>query len=105
MKNFLNTLLGFTPYWDYKLTNAINADSAGVYTTDKILSLSTKDKMNLQCDCLTDLILDGVRQLILYSFILNKPAGYKIFCEHETIYYEKVNKYVFEYYNIFSRKY
>ena len=41
-KSFFNTLLGITPYWDYKPTNAIkptNADSAGVYTSDKILNL------------------------------------------------------------------
>ena len=29
-KSFLNTLLGFTPYWDYKPTNAVHADSLGV---------------------------------------------------------------------------
>ena len=32
-KPFLHTLLGFTPYWDYKPTNAIHADSSGVYTS------------------------------------------------------------------------
>ena len=33
-KSFLNTLLGFAPYWDYKPTNAIHCDSPGVYTSD-----------------------------------------------------------------------
>ena len=33
--SFFNTLLGITPCWDYKPTNAIQADSPGVYTTEK----------------------------------------------------------------------
>ena len=35
-KTFFHTLLGFTPYWDYKPTNAIHSDSPGVYTNEKI---------------------------------------------------------------------
>ena len=41
-KSFFHTLLGFTPYWDFKPTNAIHADAPGVYTSDKfILNLNT----------------------------------------------------------------
>ena len=29
-KSFFHTILGFTPYWDYKPTNAIFADAPGV---------------------------------------------------------------------------
>ena len=36
-KYFFHTFLKFEPYWDYKPTNAFNADSLGVYTSDKIL--------------------------------------------------------------------
>ena len=39
-KSFFNTLLGFTPYWDYKPIKAIDADSPGVYTSDRILNLN-----------------------------------------------------------------
>ena len=49
-RSFFNTSLGFTPYWVYKPTNAIHADSLGVYTIDKILNLSTKKKMHSSCD-------------------------------------------------------
>ena len=35
-KPLFSTLLGFTPYWDYKRTNAIHADSSGVRTGKKI---------------------------------------------------------------------
>ena len=34
-KSFFNILLAFTPYWDYKPTNANHANSSGVYTSEK----------------------------------------------------------------------
>ena len=92
-KSFFHTLLGFTPYWDYKPTNAIHADSSGVYTSDKnILNLNTIDKIHLKCDCIDGSIQDGLRQPILFSFVLNIPSGFKVFCEPETIHYKKINK-------------
>ena len=92
-KSFFHTLLGFTPYWDYKPTNAIHADAPGVYTSDKIiLNLNTINKIHLKCDCIDGSIQDGVRQSILFSFVLDKPAGYKVFCQPETIHYKKINK-------------
>ena len=95
-KSFFNTLLSFDPYWDYKPTNAIHTDSPGVYTSDKIiLTLDTINKIHLKCNCIDGSIQDGVRQPILFSFVLDKPAGYKVFCEPETIHYEKVKKSVF----------
>ena len=83
-RSFLHTLLGFTPYWDYK--------PSGVYTSDKILNLYTINKIHLKCDCIDGSIQDGVRQPILFSFVLDKPAGYKVCCEPETIHYKKMKK-------------
>ena len=92
-KSFFHTLLGFDPYWDYKPTNAIHADSPGVYTNDKlILNLNTINKIHLKCDCIDGSIQNGLRQPILYSLVLDKPSGYKVFCEPETIHYKKINK-------------
>ena len=92
-KSFFYTLLGFTPYWDYKPTNAISADAPGVYNSDKIiLNLNTNNKSNLKCYCIDGSIQDGVSQPILFSFVLDKPSGYKVFCEPETIHYKKINK-------------
>ena len=34
-KSSFNNFLDFTPYWDYKPTNAIHAHSLGVYTSEK----------------------------------------------------------------------
>ena len=83
-RSFFHTLLGFTPYWDYKPSN--------VYTSDKILNLNTVNKIHLKCDIIHGSVVDGVRQPILCSFVLDKKPGYKVFCEHETIHYKKINK-------------
>ena len=92
-KSFFHTLLGFDPYWDYKPTNEFNADSPGVYTSDKvILNLNIIDKTHLKCDCIDGSIQDGVRQPILFSFVLDKPSGYEVFSEPETVHYKRINK-------------
>ena len=92
-RSFFHTLLGYEPYWDYKPTNSKNIAIPGVYTSDKIiLNLNTIDKILLKCDCIDGSIQDGVTQPILFSFVLDKPAGYKVFCEPETIHYKNINK-------------
>ena len=92
-KSFFHTILGFDPYWDYKPTNAFNADSPGVYTSDKvILNLNTINKIHLKCDMIDGSVVDGVRQPILFSFVLDKPSGYKLFYLPQTIHYKKINK-------------
>ena len=82
--SFFQTLLGFTPYWDYK--------PSAVYTCDKILILSSVNKIHLKCNIIDSSVINGVRQPILYSFVLDKKPGYKVFCEPETIHYKKINK-------------
>ena len=82
-KSFFHTLLGHDPYFDYKVP--------GVYTSNKILNLNTTNKIHLKCDCIDGSIQDGLRQPILFTFVLDKPSGYKIFCEPETIHYKKIN--------------
>ena len=83
-KSFFHTLLGHDPYFDYKVP--------GVYTSDKILNLNTTNEIHSKCDSINGSIQDGKRQPILYSFVLDKPSGYIIFCEPETIHYKKINK-------------
>ena len=91
-RSFFHTLLGFTPYWDYKPTNSNRDAIPVVYTSNKILSLSSTNKIHLKCDCIDGSIQDGVRQPILFSLVLDKPSGYKVFCEPETIHYKRINK-------------
>ena len=92
-QSFFHTLLGFSAYWDYKPSNSNHVLIPGVYPSDKIiLNLNTIDKIHLKCDCIDGSIQNGVRQPILFSFDLDKPAGYKVFCEPETIHYKRINK-------------
>ena len=46
----------------------------------------------MKCDCIDGSIQDGLRQPILFSFVLDKPSGYKVFSEPETIHYKKINE-------------
>ena len=83
-KSFFSTILGFTPGWDYKHYNK--------YISQKIVNLSITNKIHLKCDCIDGSLVNGIRQPILYSFILDKLPGYKVFSEPETIHYKKINK-------------
>ena len=83
-KSFFNTILGFTSGWDYKHYNR--------YISQKFVNLSSTNKLHLKCDAIDGSVVNGVRQPILYSFVLDKPIGYKVFSEHETIHYKKINK-------------
>ena len=83
-KSFFSTILGFTPGWDYKHYNK--------YISQKIVNLGSTNKIHLKCDAIDGSIQDGVRQPILFSFVLDKLPGYKVFSEPETIHYKKINK-------------
>ena len=66
-KSFFSTRLGFTPGWDYKHYNK--------YTSQKVLNLGSTNKIHLKCDCIDGSVLNGLRQPILYSFVLDKLPG------------------------------
>ena len=80
-KSFFSTILGFTPGWDYKHYNQ--------YLSQKIVNLSNTNKIHLKRDAIDGSVVNSIRQPILYSFVLDKPSGYKIFSEPETIHYKK----------------
>ena len=81
-QSFFHILLGFSPYWDYKPSNSNHVLIPGVYPSDKIiLNLNTIVKIHLKCDCIDGSLQDGIRQPNLFSFVLDKPSGYKVFCE------------------------
>ena len=83
-KSFFSTTLGFTPGWDYKHYNK--------YTSQKVVNIGSTNKIHLKCDCIDGSVVDGIRQPILYSFVLDKLPGYKVFSEPETIHYKRINK-------------
>ena len=83
-KSFFSAILGFTAGWGYKHYNQ--------YLSQKIVNLSSTIRRHVKADDIDGSVVDGVRQPIIYSFVLDKPAGYKIFCEPETKHYKKINK-------------
>ena len=82
--SFFSTILGFTHGWDYKHYNK--------YNSQKIVNLNNTNKIHLKCDVINASVVNGLRQPILYSFVLDKKPGYKVFSEPETIHYKKINK-------------
>ena len=83
-KSFFSSILGFTSGWDYKNNNK--------YTSQKILNLGSTNKIHLKCDVIDGSVVNGLRQPILCSFVLDKKPGYKVFSEPETCHYKKINK-------------
>ena len=83
-KSFFSTVLGFTPGWDYKHYNK--------YISQKVVNLGSTNKIHLKSDYIDGSVVNGLRQPILYSFVLDKLPGYKVFSEPETIHYKKINK-------------
>ena len=83
-KSFFNTILGFSPGWDFKHYNK--------YTSQKLVNLGSTNKIHLKCDVIDGSVVDGIRQPILYRFVLDKLPGYKVFSEPKTIHYKKINK-------------
>ena len=82
--SFFSTILEFTSGWDYEHYNE--------YISQKIVNLSSTNKVHLKRDVIDGIIVGGLRQPILSSFVLDKPSGYKLFCEPEMIHYRKLNQ-------------
>ena len=80
-KSFFSTVFCFTPGWDYKHYKQ--------YISQKILNLRNTNKIHLKFVVVDGSVVNGTRQPILYSFVLDKPSGYKVICEPETIHYKK----------------
>ena len=57
---------------------------------------SATDEVHLKFVVSNGSILSGLRQQILFSFVLDKPAGYKKFCGPETILFKKIDESVLE---------
>ena len=94
-KWFFSTVLGFTPGWDYKHYNE--------YISQKTLNLGSTNKIHLKRDVIDGSVVNGSRQPILYSFVLDKKPGYKVFSEPETIHSKKINKSVLNTITFYSK--
>ena len=85
-KSFVSIILGFTPSWDYKHYNK--------YISQKVVNLSSINKIHLKCDFIDGSVQNGLQQPIAFSFVLDKSSRYKVYCEHETTHFKK-EKYLF----------
>ena len=76
-KSFCSTILGFNPHWENK--HYIE------YINQKTVSSSGTNKIHLKCDVFDGSVVNGLRLPVLYSFVLDQPAAYKVTSEPETI--------------------
>ena len=63
-KPFSSTILGFASGWDYKHSNK--------NISQKIVNLGSTNKIHLRCDVIDGSIQNGLRQPVLFSFVLDK---------------------------------
>ena len=83
-KSFLSGMRCFQPHSDYKHYNK--------YNSQRIVNLSVANKIHLKCNVIDGSVVSGLRQPILYSFVLDKQTGYKVFSDSATFLYKKIDK-------------
>ena len=64
----------------------------GSYKTDRPINITGIDKAHLKCHCINGSIVNGVRELILFSLAMSSTPGHKIFEEPRVKLFRKVNK-------------
>ena len=65
-KSFFSTILGFTSAWGYKHYNE--------YTSQRFVNIWSTNKIHLKCDVIDGSVVNGSRQPIVYSFVLDKKT-------------------------------
>ena len=93
-KSFHFTSLDFTPFSVHMPTIAIHAEFPVVYTSEKIMKLSTVGKKHILSNVTDGSAVTGFRQTILFSFVLDKLPGQKLFYQLELLHCNKINKLV-----------
>ena len=93
-KSFFYTVLGFTRSRFYPLDDIDGFYQliAWSYKSDKPINFTGIDKIHSKCDCNNGSIVNGVREPILYSFLLFPPRGHKIYKEPRIKLFQKKNK-------------
>ena len=79
--SFFSFIFGFQPHWDYKHYNE--------NLSQKMRNLSNTSNKQLKCDVFDGSVVNGIRESVLFSFVLNKPPRYKRICEPETIHFKE----------------
>ena len=82
-KSFFYTILSFTQSRSYPLDDIDGFYQliAGSYKSDRPVNITGIDKIHLKCDCIQGSIINGIREPILYKFVLSSRPGHKIYKE------------------------
>ena len=48
------------------------------------------EKIHFNCDILDSTVVNNLRQPILNCLVLDKPPGFRVFCQHETVHQKKL---------------
>ena len=93
-KSFFYTILGFRQSHSCPLNDIDGFYQLikGSYKSDKPINITGIDKIHLKCDCIQGSIVNGIREPILYSFVLSSPPGRKIYKEPGIKLFKKINK-------------
>ena len=93
-KSFFYTILGFTQSHQGPLNEieGFYQILPGSYQSNKPISITGIDKVHLKCDCIQGSIVNGIREPILFSFVLSSPPGHKIYKEARVKLFKKVSK-------------
>ena len=92
-KSFFYIILGFTQSHSYPLDDIDEFYQliAGSHKSEKPINFTGIDKIHLKSVCINGLIVNGVREPILYSFAFSSPPGQKIYKEPRIKLFKKVN--------------
>ena len=93
-KSFFYTISGSTRSRSYPLDDIERYYQliAGSHKSGKPVNITAIEKIHLKCDCIQGSIVNGIREIILYSFALSSPPGHKIYKELRIKPFKKVNK-------------
>ena len=93
-KSFFYTILGFSQSQQGSLNNieGFYQILPGSYRSNKPINITAIDEIHLKCDCIEGSIKNGIREPILFSFVLSSPPGHKLYKEPRVKLFKKVNK-------------
>ena len=93
-KSFFYTILSFTRSRSYPLDDIDGFYQliAGSYKSDRPINITGIDKNHLNFDSIQGILVNGIREPILYKFAPSSPTGHKIYKEPRIKLFKKINE-------------
>ena len=76
--------MAFSPHWADKKIASYDIE----YYSEKLLNIGKRDEIHLKFDVVDGSIVDGLKQPLLFSFVLDKAPDCKNFFNPETAYWK-----------------